>query len=165
MSQDAFENLIAHNIKFLVLDVDGVMTDGGMYYTESGDQFKKFNTKDGMGIQIALKAGLKVAFLSSGSQAMIVRGRAKTLGVDHIYIGPRAKLDVLSEWCREFEVEMKQVAYVGDDINDLEVMSAVGFSGCPADAVEAIKLKANVVLNRKGGDACVREFIDEHLLG
>ncbi len=162
--QDAFETLATSNIKFLVLDVDGVMTDGGMYYTESGDQFKKFNTKDGMGIQLAIKAGLKVAFLSSGSQAMIVRGRAKTLGVDHIYIGPRPKIDVLSEWCREFEIQLNQVAYIGDDVNDLEVMEAVGFSGCPADAVEAIKLKANVILTRKGGDACVREFIDEHLL-
>lgn len=162
--QDAFEEFATHNIKFLVLDVDGVMTDGGMYYTEFGDQFKKFNTKDGMGIQLAIKAGFKVAFLSSGSQAMIVRGRAKTLGVDHVYIGPRSKIDVLSEWCREFEIELSQVAYVGDDINDLEVMDAVGFSGCPADAVEAIKLKANVVLSRKGGDACVREFVDQHLL-
>lgn len=162
--QDPFEQLATHNIKFLVLDVDGVMTDGGMYYTEGGDQFKKFNTKDGMGIQLAIKAGLKVAFLSSGSQAMIVRGRAKTLGVDHIYIGPRPKIDVLSEWCREFEIQLNQVAYIGDDVNDLEVMEAVGFSGCPADAVEAIKLKANVILTRKGGDACVREFIDEHLL-
>jgi len=161
---DAFESLATSNIKFLVLDVDGVMTDGGMYYTESGDQFKKFNTKDGMGIHLAIKAGLKVAFLSSGSQAMIVRGRAKTLGVEHIYIGPRPKIDVLSEWCREFEIQLNQVAYIGDDVNDLEVMEAVGFSGCPADAVEAIKLKANVILTRKGGDACVREFIDEHLL-
>ncbi|MCF8464185.1 MAG: HAD-IIIA family hydrolase [Flavobacteriales bacterium] len=162
--QNAFEDFATHNIKFLVLDVDGVMTDGGMYYTESGDQFKKFNTKDGMGIQQAIKAGLQVAFLSSGSQAMIVRGRAKTLGVDHIYIGPRPKIDVLSEWCREFEITLEQVAYIGDDINDLEVMEAVGFSGCPADAVESVKLKANVILTRKGGDACVREFIDEHLL-
>ncbi|MBP9153027.1 MAG: HAD-IIIA family hydrolase [Flavobacteriales bacterium] len=162
--QDAFESLSTRNIKFLVLDVDGVMTDGGMYYTESGDQFKKFNTKDGMGIQLAMKAGLQVAFLSSGSQAMIVRGRAKTLGVEHIYIGPRPKIDVLSEWCREFEISLNQVAYIGDDVNDLEVMEAVGFSGCPADAVEAIKLKSNVILTRKGGDACVREFIDEHLL-
>lgn len=162
--QDAFESLSTRNIKFLVLDVDGVMTDGGMYYTESGDQFKKFNTKDGMGIQLAMKAGLQVAFLSSGSQAMIVRGRAKTLGVEHIYIGPRPKIDVLSEWCREFEISINQVAYIGDDVNDLEVMEAVGFSGCPADAVEAIKLKSNVILTRKGGDACVREFIDEHLL-
>lgn len=162
--QDAFEEFQAHKIKFLVLDVDGVMTDGGMYYTEAGDQFKKFNTKDGMAIKVLLNKGYQVAFLSSGSQKTIVENRAKTLGLERVYVGSRPKLQVLIEWCREMDLSMENVAYVGDDINDLEVIDAVGFSGCPADAVEAIKLKANVVLNRKGGDACVREFVDEHLL-
>ena len=162
--QDAFEEFQAHKIKFLVLDIDGVMTDGGMYYTEAGDQFKKFNTKDGMAIKVLLNKGYQVAFLSSGSQKTIVENRAKTLGLERVYVGSRPKLQVLIEWCREMNLSMENVAYVGDDINDLEVIDAVGFSGCPADAVEAIKLKANVVLNRKGGDACVREFVDEHLL-
>lgn len=162
--QDAFEEFTAHKIKFLVLDVDGVMTDGGMYYTEAGDQFKKFNTKDGMAIKVLLNKGYKVAFLSSGSQETIVKNRAKTLGLDRVYVGSRPKLQVLIEWCREMDLSMENVAYVGDDINDLDVMDAVGFSGCPADAVEVIKLKANVILKRKGGDACVREFVDEHLL-
>lgn len=161
---DAFEELATRNIKFLVLDVDGVLTDGGMYYTESGDQFKKFNAKDGMAIKRAQKEGLYVALLSAGSTENIVQNRAKTLGIDRVYVGQRMKLQVLNEWCRELEITTENVAYVGDDINDLEVMDAVGFSGCPADAVEAVKLKANVVLNRKGGDACVREFVDEHLL-
>ena len=161
--QDAFEHLATHNIKFLVLDVDGVMTDGGMYYTESGDQFKKFNTKDGMAIKVAQNKGYHVAFLSSGSTEHIVQNRAKTLGVDRVYVGSRPKLQVLIEWCRELELSMENVAYVGDDINDLEVMDAVGFSGCPADAVEAVKLKANVILTRNGGNACIREFVDEHL--
>lgn len=162
--QDAFEEFATHKIKFLVLDVDGVMTDGGMYYTEAGDQFKKFNTKDGMAIKVALSKGYQVAFLSSGSQETIVKNRAKTLGLERVYVGSRPKLQVLIEWCRELDLSMENVAYVGDDINDLEVMDAVGFSGCPADAVEAIKQKANVILKRKGGDACVREFVDEHLL-
>lgn len=164
MSQDAFENLTAQKIKFLVLDVDGVMTDGGMYYTELGDQFKKFNTKDGMGIQLAMKAGLTVAFLSSGSQASIVRNRARTLNVEHVYIGPRPKVEVLNDWCREFSFTLDQVAYIGDDINDLEAIEAVGFSGCPSDAISSIKMKVNVILERKGGEGCVREFVDEHLL-
>jgi 3-deoxy-D-manno-octulosonate 8-phosphate phosphatase (KDO 8-P phosphatase) len=162
--QDAFEEFATHNIKFLVLDVDGVMTDGGMFYTESGDQFKKFNTKDGMAIKVVLQKGMNVAFLSSGSTEHIIQNRAKTLGVDRVYVGPRPKLEVLNEWCRELDITTENVAYVGDDINDLEVMDAVGFSGCPADAMEEIKLKANVVLIRNGGDACVREFVDKHLL-
>ena len=162
--QDPFAQFATHNIKFLVLDVDGVMTDGGMYYTEGGDQFKKFNTKDGMAIKVVRQKGMNVAFLSSGSTEHIIQNRAKTLGVERVYVGPRPKLEVLNEWCRELDITAENVAYVGDDINDLEVMDAVGFSGCPADAMEAIKLKANVVLIRNGGDACVREFVDEHLL-
>ncbi len=162
--QDAFETFATHNIKFLVLDVDGVLTDGGMYYTESGDQFKKFNTKDGMAIKVVRQKGMDVAFLSSGSTDHIIQNRAKTLGVERVYVGPKLKIDVLNDWCRELGITTENVAYVGDDINDLDVLEAVGFSGCPADAVEAVKLKANVVLLRKGGDACVREFVDEHLL-
>lgn len=161
---DAFESLATQNITFLVLDVDGVMTDGGMYYTESGDQFKKFNTKDGMAVKIVLEKGINVAFLSSGNTKHIIQNRAKTLGVERVYVGLRPKIEVLKEWCAELNITMENVAYVGDDINDLEIFDAVAFSGCPADAVEAVKLKANVILTRNGGDACVREFVDEHLL-
>jgi 3-deoxy-D-manno-octulosonate 8-phosphate phosphatase (KDO 8-P phosphatase) len=162
--QNTFEEFATQNIKFLVLDVDGVMTDGGMYYTESGDQFKKFNTKDGMAIKVVLSKGYHVAFLSSGSTEHIIQNRAETLGVERVYVGSRPKLEVLKEWCSELNLELENVAYVGDDINDLQVIEAVGFSGCPADAVEAVKLKVNVILTRNGGDACVREFVDEHLL-
>ena len=162
--QNVPNSKLTRNIKFLVLDVDGVLTDGGLYYSESGDEFKKFNAKDGMGIKLAMKNGIDVAFLSAGSTKNIIQNRAKTLGIDRVFVGSRPKLQVLIKWCRELELSMENVAYVGDDINDLEVMDAVGFSGCPADAVEAVKLKANVVLNRKGGDACVREFVDQHLL-
>lgn len=158
------EELTLANIKFLVLDVDGVMTDGGMYYTERGDQFKKFNTKDGMAIKILLNKGLQVAFLSSGSTEHIIQNRAKTLGVGRVYVGPRPKIEVLKEWCAELQITLENVAYLGDDVNDLEVMQQVAFAGCPADAVEPIKLEANVILTRNGGDACVREFVDEHLL-
>ncbi|MCF8277232.1 MAG: HAD-IIIA family hydrolase [Flavobacteriales bacterium] len=161
---NAFEEFATHNIKFLVLDVDGVMTDGGMYYTENGDQFKKFNTKDGMAIKIIREKGMNVAFLSSGSTNHIIQNRAKTLGVERVYVGSKPKLEVLNQWCNELGIKLENVAYIGDDINDLEVMDAVGFSGCPADAVEAVKMKATVILTRKGGDACVREFVDEHLL-
>lgn len=162
--QNAFEDFATHNIKMLVLDVDGVMTDGGMYYTESGDQFRKFNVKDGMGIKVALSKGYEVAFLSAGSAETIIHNRAKTLGIDRVYVGSEPKLDVLKRWCSELKLDLENVAYVGDDINDIPVLEVVGFSGCPADAVESVKRKANVVLNRKGGDACVREFVEEHLL-
>jgi len=163
MTQDPFESFATHNIKFLVLDVDGVMTDGGMYYTESGDQFKKFNTKDGMAIKIAQKNGLKIGFLSSGTTKHIIQNRAKTLGVEFVHVGTEPKIDILQKWCSELGITTKNVAYVGDDINDLEVLDVVGFSGCPADAIEEVKTKVNVILERKGGDACIREFYDRHL--
>jgi 3-deoxy-D-manno-octulosonate 8-phosphate phosphatase (KDO 8-P phosphatase) len=111
-----------------------------------------------------LSKGYHVAFLSSGSTEHIIQNRAETLGVERVYVGSRPKLEVLKEWCSELNLELENVAYVGDDINDLQVIEAVGFSGCPADAVEAVKLKVNVILTRNGGDACVREFVDEHLL-
>ncbi|MFT5919144.1 MAG: 3-deoxy-D-manno-octulosonate 8-phosphate phosphatase (KDO 8-P phosphatase), partial [Granulosicoccus sp.] len=87
MTHAGFEQLASGKIKFLVLDVDGVMTDGGLYYTSAGDQFKKFNVKDGMGIKEARKAGIRVAFLSAGSSPRIVEDRAKTLNVDLVYVG------------------------------------------------------------------------------
>lgn len=159
-----FEQLASGRIKFLVLDVDGVLTDGGMYYTSSGEQFKRFNVKDGMAIKEARKAGLRVAFLSAGSSEKIVRDRANTLDVTLVYVGQEPKINILNKWCDELGFNLSQVAYIGDDVNDLEVMDAVGYSACPADAAKAVKDKAYIVLTRNGGDACVREFVDEHLI-
>jgi len=155
---------MTHSIKLLVLDVDGVMTDGGMYYTEAGDQFKKFDTKDGMGIKLAMQQGIEVAFLSSGSNARIINDRAATLGVQRVHAGWGEKLEILNRWCNESGIELKDVAYVGDDVNDMACIGAVGLSACPADAVDAVKNAVTHILTRKGGDGCVREFIDAHLL-
>ena len=151
-------------IRLLVLDVDGVMTDGGMYYTESGDQFKKFNTKDGMGIKLAMDLGIHVAFLSSGTQSNIITARAQTLGVQLVHVGSEEKFGILSEWCTELGIGIDEVAYIGDDVNDLECITKVGLSACPADAVWAIRKAANVVLAANGGHGCVREFIDVNIL-
>lgn len=154
---------ITRDIRFLVLDVDGVLTDGGMYCTESGDQFKKFNTKDGMGIKTLTSRGFPVAFLSSGSTVALTTRRATLLGVQHCYVGSAEKLEVLTGWCQQLGLSPRQVAYVGDDVNDLKVMAAVGFSACPLDAVLRVRKAADVVLRRKGGDACVREFIERFI--
>jgi YrbI family 3-deoxy-D-manno-octulosonate 8-phosphate phosphatase len=153
-----------NKIKFLALDIDGVLTDGGMYYTEAGDEFKKFNTKDGMGIKLVKQAGIEVCFISSGKNSTIIKNRAKLLGVKYVYVGLDEKLDVLNKWCKELKISLAQVAYIGDDVNDLQIISAVGLSACPADAVDKIKAIAKIKLKRNGGDACVREFIDKYLL-
>lgn len=151
------------NIKLLALDVDGVMTDGGMYYTEGGEEVKRFDTKDGRGIIELQKRGVTVAILSSGFKTTIINGRAKTLGIEKVYVGTDPKLDILLGWCKEMNIAPGQVAYIGDDINDRDIINTIGFSACPADSVLAIKTIVDVVLKRNGGYGAIREFIDEHL--
>ena len=151
-------------IKLLILDVDGVMTDGGMYFAESGEQMKKFNTKDGMAIIHLTKNNFQVAILSSGFKGEAVTSRAKMLGIQHCYVTREPKLDVLKRICTELNIELNQVAIVGDDINDLEVMRNVGVSFAPRDAVSVVKKQVDVVLEKRGGEGCVRELIDHYLL-
>ena len=151
-------------IKLLVLDVDGVMTDGGMYFTESGDQFKKYNTKDGMGIQHLVKNNFQLAIISSGYKSEMVKARAELLGIQFCYVGRENKMNVLLQHCQLLGIELKNVAIVGDDINDLEIIKNCGFSACPSDAVNVVKSHVDVVLSKKGGEGCVREFIDTYLL-
>lgn len=153
-----------HKIKLLVIDVDGVMTDGGMYFTENGDQFKKFNTKDGMAIIHLTKNDFQVAIISSGFKGSAVERRAEMLGIQHCSVSRNPKIDTLNEVCAKLNIELENVAIVGDDINDLEVMRNVGFSACPQDAVNSVKATVDVILNTRGGMGCVREFIDNYLL-
>jgi YrbI family 3-deoxy-D-manno-octulosonate 8-phosphate phosphatase len=153
-----------HQIKLLVLDVDGVLTDGGMYYSNSGDEFKKFNTKDGMGIKIAIENGIKVGFLSNGKNDALIKNRAALLGVEFVYVGFDKKLSILKQWMHDLQLEYENIAYVGDDINDLEIMEHVEFNACPLDAVPKVKAIAKYLLDNKGGEGCVREFIDEYLI-
>ncbi len=152
------------NIKLLILDVDGVMTDGGMYFTEAGDQMKKYNTKDGMAIIHLTKNDFQVGIISSGFKAEMVKARATLLGIQYFYVGRGKKIEVLNKWCEELGISLSEVAMIGDDINDLEVMQSIGVSACPNDAVAKIKNQAKIILNKKGGEGCVREFIDNYLL-
>ena len=154
---------VKKEIKFLGLDVDGTLTDGGMYYTESGEEFKRFDTKDGRGIIELQKRGIKVGLLSSGFKTKIIEGRAKTLGLEKFYVGTDPKIDILKQWSKDMGIEMKEMAYIGDDINDRDIINAVGFTACPADAMSSIKDVVDVVLTKNGGYGCVREFIEEHL--
>lgn len=151
-------------LKLLILDVDGVMTDGGMYYTENGDQFKKFNTKDGLGIIELQKAGLKIGIISSGFSGNAIRKRAEILGITHCHVGREPKLDILKAWCQELAITPDQVGIIGDDVNDLGVMNYVGFSACPADAMPEVKRVADLILQKKGGEGCIREFISNYYL-
>jgi 3-deoxy-D-manno-octulosonate 8-phosphate phosphatase (KDO 8-P phosphatase) len=151
------------NIKMLILDVDGVMTDGGMYFAESGDQFKKFNTKDGMGIIHLVKKGFHVGIISAGFKDVGVSARAEMLGIQYCYVGREPKINILRKWCEELNISLDEVAMIGDDINDLEIMQLIGFKTCPKDAVEVVKKEVDLILSKRGGDGCVREFIDNYL--
>jgi 3-deoxy-D-manno-octulosonate 8-phosphate phosphatase (KDO 8-P phosphatase) len=151
-------------IQLLVLDVDGVMTDGGMYFTENGDQIKKYNTKDGMAVLHLTKNNFQVAILSSGFKDQMVKARAEMLGVQFCQVTREKKIDVLIQICSVLNIELENVAIIGDDINDLDIIKDAGFSACPADAMEEVKSKVDVILSKKGGEGCVREFIDSYLL-
>lgn len=148
----------------LILDVDGTMTDGGIYIMEDGRQFKKFHARDGMGIRLAMKAGVEVGIISHSLVTEMVSARANSLNMKYFYVGQRPKLEVLMEWINGLNLSLNQIAFMGDDVNDLEIMQTVGFAVCPADAVDQIKAISDVVLERKGGDAAVREFVDRYIL-
>lgn len=153
------------NIKLFLTDVDGVLTDGGMYYSENGDELKKFNTRDGMAFRLIRNAGIKTGMITS-ENTRIVENRAKKLGVDYLYQDQKekGKLDVALEICAMEGITLDEVAYIGDDVNCLELLTYAGLSACPADAVDEIKRIADIIiLTRKGGEGVVREFAEKIL--
>jgi 3-deoxy-D-manno-octulosonate 8-phosphate phosphatase (KDO 8-P phosphatase) len=152
------------DIKMLIFDVDGVMTDAGMYYSESGEESKRFNSRDGLAIRNLNKLGWKTGIISHGININLIKRRAELLGISHVYAGNRPKTDVLAEWCNELNLSFSQIAFIGDDINDLPIMRVVGFSACPADALNAVKKEVNMVLSSRGGDGAIREWIDRCFL-
>ncbi len=152
------------NLKMLLLDVDGTLTDGGIYIDERGNQSKKFNVKDGLGIKLAMDHGVDVGIISHSSSSGMIETRAKMLGMTFCYVGKEPKLEVLNKWCEENNWQIDQVGYIGDDLTDIPIMEAVGLSACPADAVKHVKAVADILLQFNGGEGCVREFVDEFLI-
>jgi YrbI family 3-deoxy-D-manno-octulosonate 8-phosphate phosphatase len=148
------------NIKIFLSDVDGVMTDAGMYYTESGDEFKKFNTYDGMGFQLLQKTGVKVGIITSEDRDLN-RRRAKKLGLDFDFHGAKDKLQIVKDLCEKENVSLDEIAYVGDDVNCFALLSNIGFAACPNNAVSKIKAIPNIIqLQKAGGEGAVREFAE-----
>ena len=152
------------DIKFLILDVDGTLTDGGIYLSDEGVQFKKFNAKDGMGLRKAISKGIEVGIISHSYSSKMIDDRANMLGLKYVYVGGKPKLQVVNEWLSELGLSRNEVAYMGDDINDLDVMKLVGCTACPADSSEEVLEISQKVMKKNGGAGAVREFIDEHLL-
>ncbi len=146
-------------IKLLSLDVDGVLTDGGLYYADDGRQIRKFNVKDGMGVKQAMSAGVDVAIITA-SKAPCILKRAEDLGVKHVRIGVEDKLAALKTICSELGVTLAETAHMGDDLNDIPVLEAVGFALTVADAIEDVKAAAGYVAKKGGGAGAVREVCD-----
>ena len=153
-------------IKLFLSDVDGVLTDGGMYYSEKGDELKKFNTRDGMAFQMLRDAGVKTGIITS-EETTIVENRAGKLKIDYLCQGKRdgGKLAAAVEICQKEGISLEEVAYIGDDINCYELLSSVAVAACPLDACDKVKKIPNIyILTHKGGDACVREMVEFLLL-
>ena len=150
-------------IKMLIVDVDGTLTDGGVYVDENGKETKKFNAKDGIGMMELQKNGVEVGIISNSERGGAIFSRAKYLKIKHIYIGDDPKQKVLENWVKSKNISLEHIAFIGDDINDLGIINMVQFSACPKDAVDLIKKKVSLILNTCGGDGCVREFSDLYL--
>lgn len=153
---------LATRIKLFISDVDGTLTDSGMYYSESGDELKKFNTRDGLGFQLLHESGIKTGIITS-EDTRIVADRARKLKVDFLIQGKRdgGKLEAAKEICDKEGISLDEVAYIGDDRNCYELLSAAGIRACPADACEMVKgIDGIYQMKKKGGEGCVREFIE-----
>jgi YrbI family 3-deoxy-D-manno-octulosonate 8-phosphate phosphatase len=149
-------------IKLFVSDIDGTLTDGGMYYSPQGEMLKKFNTRDGMAFELLSNKGILTALITSETSDINI-ARSNKLKIDYLIQGKKGegKLRALENLCTELDVELSNVAYIGDDINCIEVLKAVGMAACPKDAVEAVRLESNVNVQAKaGGDGAVREFVE-----
>ena len=147
------------DIRLLVMDVDGVMTDGKVTYTSDGQELKSFNIKDGVGIKRVQASGIETAIITGRTSPMVER-RALELGITHLIQGREDKLTALSILLSEVNLAPNQVAYIGDDLPDLTAIEAVKLGACPADAANEVQSKANWVSTRAGGDGCVRELCD-----
>ena len=149
----------AQRIKLLVMDVDGTLTDGAMYFSERGEELKRFSTRDGMGITLLHRAGIQTAIITSENSPIVSR-RAEKLRISEVMLGCRDKTTTLLELARRMALAAQDIAYIGDDINDLHVMQLCGLTACPSDAVDAIKEHANITCCALGGNGAVREFAE-----
>ncbi len=150
---------IAKQIKLVIFDVDGVLTDGGLYFTDDGREIKKFNVKDGLGISILVKKGIDVAVIT-GRTSVIVADRMKSLGVNHVYQGRMNKLDTYENLKLAMNISDQQVAFVGDDIIDLPIMRKCSLSVAVKDAHAEVKAGAVLVLDKCGGMGAARDVCD-----
>lgn len=148
--------------QLILTDIDGVWTDGGMYYDQEGNEWKKFNTYDSAGVLFAHYLNIKVGILT-GENTKIVERRAQKLKVDYLYMGIKDKTAVTSKLITDLNITFNEVAYIGDDLNDIGMLQLCGFSAVPSSAPEYIKAYAKIVLTKRGGEGAFREFVEKIL--
>ena len=153
---------LLRQIKLLVLDVDGVLTDGGLWIDASGQLTKRFDVRDGLGIRLLQQAGVEIAFLSGG-QGGATEVRARQLGVQHCLVGIKDKPEALLKLQQQLGIDIAETAFVGDDLNDLAVRPVVGLLIAPADACTPVRQGAHAVLRKQGGHGAIRELAEKIL--
>ena len=146
-------------IKLVLTDIDGVWTDGGMYYDQMGNELKKFNTSDSAGVIFLRLLEIEMGIIT-GENTQIVQHRADKLKISRLYMGVMNKLTVVEKLCAELQISLQEVAYIGDDLNDAMLLKAVGFSAIPANAPGYMEKYAQIRLNKSGGNGAFREFVE-----
>ena len=151
------------DIKIFATDIDGVWTDGGMYYDQTGNEWKKFNTADSAGVIFLRLLQIPLAIIT-GENTEIMRRRAEKLKIKHLHMGVYNKLRVAEEICAKLGLQLTDMAYIGDDINDIPLLQSVGWSACPASAPEYVQEVCHTVLSKKGGEGVFRAFVETWLM-
>ena len=160
--KNKFESKIAKkckNIKLVLTDVDGVLTDGGRYYSEKGEHIKKFHVRDGMGINLLLRNNIKTVIITK-EKSMIVKNWAKEMNVFEVRMGVKRKELELSKISNKFHLTKNEIAYIGDDVNDIDLMKKISLSSTPKDSIEQVKQIVDYICKSKGGKGAFREFAD-----
>lgn len=147
------------NIRLILTDIDGVWTDGGMYYDQTGNEWKRFSTYDGRGVSLAHEHGIPVGIIT-GEDTKIVERRADKLKVDFLFQGVTNKLSVATQLCNELGINLSQVAYIGDDLADIELLKAVGYAAVPVGSPIEGLCFGNTILTKRGGEGVFREFVE-----
>jgi 3-deoxy-D-glycero-D-galacto-nononate 9-phosphatase len=145
--------------KLILTDIDGVWTDGGMFYDNESNELKKFNTSDSAGVLFCRNLGIEVGIIT-GENTPIVKRRAEKLKINHTHLGIKNKVEVAQSICDELGISLNEVAYIGDDINDIPLLSKVGLPGSPANAKPYVSKYSSIITNCKGGDGAFREFVE-----
>jgi len=158
-SKKSYLKSICKDIKLVISDVDGVLTDGGMYYSHNGEIMKKFHTHDGMAVELLLKNNI-YTILMTKEKSQIVKKRASKIKIKETFSGVLEKEKLLEKICSKYSLKPKNIAYIGDDVNDIEIMKLVGFTASPNDGISEVKKIVQYICENNSGKGAFREFVD-----